>query len=509
VAITPGGVALEVYDALLDRLELFRRAAPIDDDGQDREIARREADLRRLTRRRIDGDLTAWELLAAKKIESRRLPIELGSEDHRALAEILADASIDSLSVFTRRHAGELDAAPRSAVVRTERERENVTAKSGETILELYDAYSIWRSKPGRKRRRRLDLMAKDRVVVELFAEFVGENRAIRSITKDDARSFRDMLAQLPASRGKKPKLAGASIAECIATAARAKLNLLSLTTQAKYISIISPLFDWMISDGPRHIALDTNVFDGLHPALEKGENRRPSYTGAQLNTLIASPLFSQCRGAGKEHIPGEVAVRDHRYWIPLLCLFTGSRVTEIAQLHVDDVAVEDDVPLILLTHDEGSGRHVKGKKSRIAALHQILIDAGFVHYWRGQRERADRDGNRQLFPTLKARADDPLGAAPSRWLGRYLTRIGIKDGADGYGAHSFRHTMTDAMRAAGFIDVEFGQLVLGHSNNTITSAYGSLPQGTPARLKAMVDAAFRAKPYADVAFGALRAPPS
>ena len=467
-------------------------------------IAKREADLRRMSRRMIDGDVSQWEAMAARSIEHRGLPIELGSDEHRALAAAFAEVSIDAVSVFTRRHQGEIDAEPRSAIVRAEREREGATAKSGETILELYDAYSIWRSQPGRKRRRRLELMAKDRVAVELFAEFVGEHRAIRSITKDDARSFRDMLAQFPASRGKKPKLANASIAECINTAARGKLNLLSLTTQAKYLSIISPLFDWMISDGPRHIALAHNVFDGLHPALEKGENRRPSYTAAQLNTFIASPLFSQCRGAGKEHVPGDVAVRDHRYWIPLLCLFTGSRVTEIAQLHVDDVAVEDDVPLILLTHDEGSGRHVKGKKSRIAALHQILIDAGFVDYWRAQIERAQRDGNRQLFPKLKARADGPLGAAPSRWLGRYLTRIGIKDGADGYGAHSFRHTMADAMRAAGFIDIEFGQLVLGHSNNTITSAYGSLPQGAPARLKAMVDAAFMAKPFSEVAFDRL-----
>ena len=507
-AITPGNVALEVYNNLLDRLEAQRRAAPIDDDGQDREIARREADLRRLTRRRIDGDLTAWETLAAKKIESRRLPIKLGSEGHRALAEILADASIDSLSVFTRRHAGELDAAPRNAVVVAERSRQAETAKPGETILELYDAYAVWKADPQQEKARRAASLAKCRPVVELFAEFVGEDRAVASITARDARAFRDMLREMPASRGKIPSLARASIADCVAIANRKGLKLISLKTQAKYISIVASLFAWIRSDGPGDIAVGHDLFAGLHPKPKKGIDRRPSFDGAQLNRLIRSPLFGRCGGAGKEHMLGDVAVRDHRYWIPLLCLFTGSRVTEIAQLHVDDVTIEENVPLILIKHDERSGRHTKGKRNRIAALHQHLIDAGFLEFWRAQLQRAELDGNRQLFIALKVRADDPLGAASSRWFGRYLTRIGIKDGADGYGVHSFRHTMADAMRAAGFIDVEFGQLVLGHSNNTITSAYGSLPQGIPARLKAMVDAAFCAKPYVEVAFGALREHP-
>ena len=146
----------------------------------------------------------------------------------------------------------------------------------------------------------------------------------------------------------------------------------------------------------------------------------------------------------------------------------------------------------MLLTHDETRGQCVKSKRGRITVLHPTLVQAGFLDRWRNQVQRAEGAADRQLFPELVAGSRGLLGDAPARWFRRYLGRIGIKDGADGFGAHSFRHTMADAMRAAGFMDAEFGQLILGHADNTITAAYGSIPQGTPGRLAAMMDAAFR-----------------
>lgn len=186
--------------------------------------------------------------------------------------------------------------------------------------------------------------------------------------------------------------------------------------------------------------------------------------------------------------------------------MFTGSRITEVAQLHVDDVAVREGVALILLAHEEKKGQFLKNKKGRLAALHAKLIDAGFLDFWREQLERACQDGNRQLFPELTAEKRALPGDQPARWFRRYLERIGIKDGADGYGSHSFRHTMTNAMRAAGLLDLEFGQLVLRHSNNSITAAYGSVPQGTPENLIRMLNAAFNAEPFKQVDFSSLSA---
>lgn len=425
-------------------------------------------------------------------------------EDYRSLVERLNASRLAKLHTERRRLFGDLDADFETGIVARVRQRERDVAGPGQALLDLYDAYADWRCQPGRAKPRPRELFSKDRPVIELLAEFLGENRAPRAITKDDARAFRDMLRSFPASRGKIAKLAKATIAQCVQMAHQDGLKLLSLTTQAKYISIISPFFDWLVSDAPRSATVDSNVFDGLHPAIDKGANRRPSYNADTLNRILGSPLFAACGGDGAEHQTGDVTVRDHRYWIPLLCLFTGSRISEIAQLRIDDVGERDGVPLIHLRHDSALGQRTKGKKTRIAALHEHVLAAGFNYYCETQVARAKVDGDRRLFPDMRTREGDPIGNETGRWFRRYLERIGVKDGADGIGAHSFRHTLTVAMRNAGFMDLEFGQLVLGHANHSITALYGDLPQGTPGRLKVMVDAAFRAEPFKDVHFGHL-----
>lgn len=492
-------VLFEIAEQLDDQLEAARRRLPSDDATQDGHINKRAAELRKLTRRHLDGDDTAFREMADRIIANRSLPIERSTPAYDGLVAGLAEVVIDVLQTYQRRHHGEVNAEPQHPQLSAERERRANTAKPGETLLELYDAYRDWRCTPGRKGRRRPETFKQDRPAVELFSEFVGVDRSAASITKDDVHAFRTMLASFPQSRTKNKSLSSKSIVDCIEIARHEKLPLISLSTQAKYLSILSPFFDWLVSDAPHPIV--RNPFNGLHIRTEKGRNRRPSYTTDELNKIVASPLFKLSGGSKREHLPGEVPIRDWRYWIPLLCIFTGSRITEIAQLHVDNIGVRDDVALIMIDYDEGDGQFVKGKRSRIAALHPILIAAGFLDYCAEQRDRASRDDNRQLFPELKPDIRGMLGAEPSRWFRRFLERIDVKHGADGRGAHSFRHTLTDAMREAGYMDVEFGQLILGHANNTITEQYGNLPQGKPARMREMIEAAFRAKPFAGVNF--------
>lgn len=499
---SPVDVAVKVaHDQFLRDLEAGRKASSLAGTYQ-AFVEQRERDHQLFVEEFLQGNLARWEAVANRAIQFRALAIEPASEAYVAFVDQLAQSGLDALDVFNRRTRGEVDAEPRSRLVRHVRNNADRKATPGETILELYDLYKQWRCQPGRKRRRRPASMEQDRVAVELFGEFVGLSRSVASITKDEARAFRTMLAEFPASRGKINRLASASIVEAIAIARRDELSLMSLKTQAKYLSILSPFFDWLVSDAPTPI--QTNVFDGLHHQLERDDNRRPPFTTAQLKQIMTSPIFRKCAGDGQEHLPGDQEIRDWRYWIPLLCLFTGSRITEVAQLSVDDVGIKDEIPMVLLTHDEVKGQFVKNKRGRLAALHGVLVEAGFLSFWQKQLERAARDGQKQLFPELVAGTRGLLGDRPSRWFRDYLTDLGVKRGRDGYGAHSFRHTMTDAMRNAGYMDIEFGQLVLGHSNNTITAAYGSVPQGTPTHLSAMIHSAFKAEPFKKLDFAAL-----
>ena len=46
---------------------------------------------------------------------------------------------------------------------------------------------------------------------------------------------------------------------------------------------------------------------------------------------------------------------------------------------------------------------------------------------------------------------------------------------------------MADEMREAGYLNEEFGQLVMGNSDRSMTARYGKVPQGTVQRLADMI----------------------
>lgn len=473
-------LALEKHDQLLQAIERHRRALPSDDDAQDAEVARRAADLRRLARRRQDGDLAVWEAMADRIIAKRALPIERDSDEYRELVDGLAEASIEALSLFKRRHDGEIDPQPRSELIRVERQREQATAPAGEGLLDLFDKYASQRLMEG----KRADSVAQDRILVEQFAAFVGKGRRLDSITRADVRDFRDTMAALPVNYRNANAYKGLDMRAAAAKAAKLEAKTLAPKTINKNLSALSPFFAWAVSNGHA----DANPCDGLFYAIDKDAGSRDPFTVEQLNAILRSPLFAGFLANGAEHKPGNQRADDWRKWIPLACMFSGARIGEIAQLRIADVESIHGRWFIHIRDDEKTGQRTKSGKSRMVPVHRALEAMGFVRFCEEQRKRAGGDGSGQLFPELEANDRDHIGAMPSKWWRRYLGKIGVKDGGDGLGAHAFRHTLADELRAAGFLDAQFGPLILGHHKASVTGKYGRIAQGTVDTLCAMID---------------------
>lgn len=74
----------------------------------------------------------------------------------------------------------------------------------------------------------------------------------------------------------------------------------------------------------------------------------------------------------------------DAAAWIPLIALFTGARLEEIAQLQVDDVridALRGNVPIIRFT-DLGDDQALKTDAARRdVPIHKELIKAGLLRF--------------------------------------------------------------------------------------------------------------------------------
>lgn len=430
-----------------------------------------------------DDQGTAVHSLAVAAIDDLGLDIEPGSDDYAKLCEHLASARHAALDTSYRAAHGEINAEPVGGIVERVRQRSATTAKPGETLLELFERWSSERMAKGEKR---VDTVNQDRKVIEQFAGYVGRGRAVDSITPQEVFDYRELLRDLPPKWTSNKQLARLGMKDAGVRARELRLPQTAFTTVNKHLSTISPLYKWLASQ-PAWVGL-RNPCDGLFHDKVKGKNPRPPFTTPVLNTILRSPLFAGFVADGAEHKPGNHHADDWRKWIPLVCMFTGARIGEIAQLRIGDVRQQHGVWFIYIAHDGDAKQSTKSGESRTAAVHSKLEAIGFIKFVERQRERAGGDDGAQLFPELKPNNRGQIGAEPSRWWRDYLTAIGVKQGRDGIGAHSFRHELSDRLREeALLLDNEIA-VCLGHSVPSTTGGYGKIRQGTVAMLKNWID---------------------
>lgn len=188
--------------------------------------------------------------------------------------------------------------------------------------------------------------------------------------------------------------------------------------------------------------------WSGIEIAYQTTHKRRP-WTSDELSTFFNRPLHTayelpQDRKAGA----------DAAYWIPLLGLYTGARVGELAQLRSIDIEHDAGVPMLSIT-DEGEGQRVKTTAGiRKVPLHSELIRLGFLDYVAIRR----RDGNVSLWPALPPRKGKP-GGYFSHWFGVYRRSLGFGKYPD---FHCFRHTVRSQLANAGVAEALIDTLV-GH----------------------------------------------
>ncbi len=189
--------------------------------------------------------------------------------------------AIEALDLAIKRSEGNLGASPTSKTVIAGIAARADVAESGKTMLELFERYAAHRVTEDRKRSTGI---AQDRMVVTLFAEFVGKARSIPSITAEDAREFWNTAAQLPLNYTKRIAYRGLGMRAAADKAKRENEKLLSPMTSAWYLSQVSPFFDWLRSEPreadsgrvdlkylPRLFIRDRSVIIVVSPATVSG----------------------------------------------------------------------------------------------------------------------------------------------------------------------------------------------------------------------------------------------
>jgi integrase len=193
---------------------------------------------------------------------------------------------------------------------------------------------------------------------------------------------------------------------------------------------------------------ISRNPWAGLDISFKTTNKRRP-WTGAELQTFFTQPLHTAYL------LPTDKkAGADAAYWIPLLGLYTGARVGELAQLRVIDVDETGEFPVLSIT-DEGEGQSVKSQAGvRKVPLHDELIRLGFLDYVAATRVREED----LLWPLLATRQGKP-GGYFSQWFGTYRRSLGFGMYPD---FHCLRHTVRSQMAEAEIAEQVMDSLV-GH----------------------------------------------
>jgi integrase len=303
------------------------------------------------------------------------------------------------------------------------------------------------------------------------FLAFTGD-LAVRDITRDHLKAYRDVLDQLPDRFEARLKTKVMRLAVEKNAQRKVPYPVIGPTTiNLKWIGPVDRLFDWLVTEEK----IEKNSTDGIRSnqeVTEAANTKRLPLKPDQINKLYA--------------ITSAGSPRTALYWLPLLMLTTGARPNELAQLRTDDLDRDFNgrphLNVLCLLDDDDEAADAENKAEakddprrvktlagrRMIPLHPVLIKAGFIEFieWR------HKDGAKQLFRELRPDQHGFWSSAITKRLNRIIReKLGITNPR--YSAYSLRHNFIDSCRSAK-IPKETRMKIVGHQLEGVHGGYGN-----------------------------------
>ncbi|WP_374656758.1 tyrosine-type recombinase/integrase [Phenylobacterium sp.] len=469
-------LAQDYYKTLAPQAERFKPRTSEPEWEQREQAALAEEEISDL-KRQISGRSYKSDVSRAvdDALSQRNLQIDdLSASDANKLTNAIARALIENLRLFMHRLdepvlpyepvdpllKGFTNASPPDS---TPAPHVEGGSSFGSTISALVAAYlaakrSSWVPKTYANRVQKL----------ALFVEHLGASTRTSEITPDHMRAFRNGLSRMRrihhtgcdrSFQGRQTDDEGARV---------------DAKTVALHIADVKSMFIWAQKQG----YLKEPPLAGLavdQPKKPKGEKPRRPFGEAELRKLFLAPNFTGCRGPRRRFEAGSNIIRDGKFWIPIIAYYTGARLSELVQLHLEDANVHDGIPFIDVNENNPTGqlhrKHVKSEAGiRKIPLHSDLIALGFREFVASRRldKRAQSAG--RLFWEIPYGADGQPSSTFSKWFARLMDKAGLQDPALVF--HSFRHTAEDALRNAKEPQYVINRII-GHDDGHISGEYG------------------------------------
>jgi len=433
--MTPQEIAVATYQSLA--------ALDLEIREQDTRFANLEideglvADLRAGIAGRLDDD--ALDELVGYRIERFRnrgnTDAVKGSPEWRKLAIGLCVSEYEALSRKVERDEGDFTGKPEHPLIADAKPA--APAHDPVSLLKLLDDYLtvLERQGKGQESRRRWTPVFNDLV------KFLKHKDAVL-LTKRNLMDWRDK-----------------------------KLETLSTKTVADvHLASVRAVLSWAVENDK----LTANPCDGVK--VRKSKPIRTREKGFRDDEATA--ILKACRAyvppvASNPSNRESAKITAAKNWAPIVCAFTGARITEITQLRKQDVRKDGDSYLLRITPDAGS---VKTGEYRDVPVHEQLVDLGFIDF-----VDALRDG--PLFHNGKA--DNALKSAKttSGRISNWLQGLGvIPEGVQP--SHGWRHRFKTIGEELG-VSSRVLDAIQGHAGKTAGDAYGDI---TIAAKKKVID---------------------
>ncbi|WP_260093152.1 DUF6538 domain-containing protein [Phaeobacter inhibens] len=389
-----------------------------------------------------DGEL--GELVGAQ-IERFRsagnLDATPGSTEWREIARALCHAELEALARAAERDEGDFTGTPTSPVIKDAQPLEKTPELV--SMRQLWSDYISSRVQAGFMR----DQGKRLRPVEENLRKFLKHDDA-RRITKKDLLAWRDHLMK----------------------------TLSAKTVNDIYLSGVRSLFSWAADNDrlPENVAANVK-----QPKPKKVYGRERGYTDAEAVEVLKASRTYQPKADEFGYVRETEKAANLKRWVPIICAFTGARVSEITQLRKEDIRKVDGQWVARITPDAGT---VKAGGYRDVPLHPQIIQEGFADFVNASA--AGPLFHNATEPEKFQRAAVVVSNKLSDWLRlTKLTPEGLQPN------HAWRHRLKTQCRELGISD-RVVDAIQGHAGKTAGDHYGDVT------LKTKVDAISKLPKY-------------
>lgn len=241
-----------------------------------------------------------------------------------------------------------------------------------------------------------------------------------------------------------------------------AKIKTLSpRTVKDVYLTAVNAVFNWAVSNDE----LSENPASTVKLRVaQKVQNRPKGFTRDEATAILKFTLAYVPKQTDNPQTQEKPQTSAAKKWAPLICAFTGARISEITQLRKSDIRMEGKIPVMRITPDAGT---VKTRKYRDVPLHSQIVEKGFLDF-----VDASPDGPLFYPPMTGKRAVDPAKTVSGRisnWLQKEKL---IPDEVQPN--HGWRHALKTTGREVE-IDSRILDAITGHGSRTAGDDYGDV----------------------------------